>query len=52
MVAPEVVDGVDQAGELALARQLLVKPGARQPVGRMVILQRAPIVTESYLSKS
>ena len=39
VVAPEVVDGVDHAGELALPGQLLVQPIAGQPVGHMVILK-------------
>ena len=39
VVAPEVVDGVDHAGELALPGQLLVQPRARQPVGHVVILK-------------
>ena len=39
VVAPEVVDGVDHAGELALPGQLLVQPRARQPVGNVVILK-------------
>ena len=40
VVAPEVVDGVDHAGELALPGQLLVQPRARQPVGHVVILKK------------
>ena len=40
VVAPEVVDGVDHAGELALAGELLLQPVASQPVGRVVILKR------------
>ena len=39
VVAPEVVDRVDHAGELALAEELLVQPGAGQPVGHVVILK-------------
>ena len=41
VVAPEVVDGVDHAGELALPGQLLVQPIAGQPVGNVVILKRS-----------
>ena len=40
VVAPEVVDGVDHAGELALPGELLLQPVASQPVGRVVILKR------------
>ena len=39
VVAPEVVDRVDHARELALTGELLVQPGAGQPVGHVVILK-------------
>ena len=41
VVAPEVVDGVDHAGELALPGQLLVQPRPGQPVGHVLILQKS-----------
>ena len=39
VVAPEVVHRVDHAGELALTGELLVQPGAGQPVGNVVVLK-------------
>ena len=39
VVAPEVVHRVDHAGELALTGELLVQPGAGQPVGHVVVLK-------------
>ena len=48
VVAPEVVDGVDHAGQLALTPQLLVKPVGCQPVGHVVILKKNLNPNPSY----